>query len=104
LVKREKAEKVIDTTLGGEKAKKAITRSNFPKMITALIRDGYLYQIEVSPLESDFWNKIYQIVTSSFRFTDTEEKKEENKTPSSQENTSLEDSGEEFDLGEEIIE
>lgn len=62
----------IDTTLGGEPAKKIITSDAHKKLITTVVRDGYLYQIEVNPTEAEFWNKIYDIVAKSFKFTSAE--------------------------------
>jgi len=67
--KKSKLEGYIDTTLAGLPAKKIISDQTPRKLTTSTIRNGYLYQIEVNLEDVDFWNKVYDTVYSSFKFT-----------------------------------
>lgn len=99
--KKSKALSFIDTTLGGESAKKLLQTDVSKKITTSVIKDGYLYQIEADLKDNEYWNKIFDKVSASFRFKTNELKKEENNTPaSSNEETSGGDSGGD----EEVIE
>lgn len=90
----------IDSTMGGEPAKKLLQNDSTPKIIISSIKDGYLYQIEAD-LKDNFWNKTFDKISSSFKFETNGLKKEENNVPvSSNEESSGGDSGGD----EEIIE
>ncbi len=66
-VKIKKLEGTIDTTLGGETAKKVLD-SKTKQIIISTIKNGYLYQVEVNPTDSEYWNRIFNDVSSSFQF------------------------------------
>ncbi len=69
-VKQIKAKNAIDSTLGGEMAKKILITNGTQKITVATIRNGYLYQIDVELTDAAFWNKIYETVVSSFKFVE----------------------------------
>lgn len=96
-VKTNKITGSIDTTLGAEPAKKYVTDDAFKKMTSSAIRNGYLYQIELTPTDADYWNAIFQTVNSSFTFTEAEQKE--------QESAPMQSSGDEdVSFDEEVIE
>lgn len=85
----------IDTTLGGEAAKKVL---NDQKSLISDVHNGYLYQIEANLTDAPFWQKVYDTVSSSFAFTENNAATniDNSGTISSEESTS--------DEGEEVIE
>jgi hypothetical protein len=88
---------VIDTTLGGEPAKKVLIPETPSKILTSAIRNGYLYQVEVELADEPYWNDIYNQIISSFTFFSAETPKND----SLQINTAPPAS---FDIEEETIE
>lgn len=70
-VKQVKVKGAIDSALGGEPAKKVLTTDEGQKLTVTTIRDGYLYQIEMDAKDA-IWNKIFDTVASSFKFTTSE--------------------------------
>lgn len=70
--RKEKINNAIDSTLDGEKAKKVLFTGESKKIITSSIYGGYLYQIELNPLDFEYWNKVYNQVIATFKFTMTE--------------------------------
>lgn len=105
--KQTKTQNAIDSTLGGEPAKKISTNEENKKLTTTVIRNGYLYQIEVILADLpdrqagfDFWNKVYETVSSSFKFTSSQDKQRED----IQNEVEQEIGGEEVIEEEEIIE
>lgn len=102
-VDQEDAKDFIDTSLGGEKAKKILTSKDTQKISTSTIYNGYLYQIEADLVDSDYWNKIYNTISSSFRFISTEDRVNEKNIPQQVE-TSQDSSQGDTTEGEEVIE
>lgn len=90
----------IDTILGGEPAKKLLQNNATSKIITSVIKDGYLYQIEAD-LKDNFWSKTFEKISSSFKFEVNGLKKEENNAPAS---SDTDISGGDFGGDEEVIE
>ncbi len=99
--KKSKALGFIDTTLGGEPAKKLLQTDVSKKITTSVIKNGYLYQIEADLKDNEYWNKTFDKVSASFRFETNELKKEENNTQTS---SKEETSGGDFGGDEEVIE
>lgn len=99
-IKNEKIKGAINSTLGGEKAAKLLSADGLKKLILTAIRGGYLYQIETNSTDS-YWNKVYETVSSSFKFTEKEEQAQDD--DSYQDTTIDETTGGTFDE-EEIIE
>lgn len=65
---KEKIKNAIDSELASVSAKKVLTTNENNNITLSTIRNGYLYQIEVNPTNNDFWNKIFNQVTSTFKF------------------------------------
>lgn len=100
---QEDAKGFIDTSLGGEKAKKILTSGETQKLATSTVYGGYLYQIEADLTDSDYWNKIYNTVSSSFRFIPAGDRVNGRNTPQQVETGP--DSGQgDTTEGEEVIE
>lgn len=101
-IKAEKIQGAIDTTLASLPAKKFLSGDNPKILTTVVIRNGYLYKIETKLEEADFWNKVYDTVSSAFTFTSDSSDKTAEKTskPQIQEPVS-EEPAEEFD---EVVE
>lgn len=99
-VKETKVKGAIDSNLGGEKAVKVLSTSDSAKIVTSAIRDGYLYQIEAN-LADDYWNKINEIIVSSFQFTN---RQKEEKMNNSYQETDTQDNTEGIYDEEEVIE
>lgn len=87
----------IDTTLGGEPAKKILSGSGEKIATTAAIYKGYLYLVEADMGTNDYWNSVYSEITGNFAFTSSEKKE---KTTSPQYSNSFDDEP----VEEEIIE
>jgi hypothetical protein len=98
-VKIKKIEGAIDTTLGGETAKKVLDPDTKQIVISA-IKNGYLYQVEVSPTDGEYWNQVFSDVSSSFKFNN--EEKAQN--TAAQPEVSDEGQGDYIGGGEEVIE
>lgn len=76
-IKKEKITSAIDSTLGGEPAKKVLSGETDQKLTLTIIRDGYLYQIEVNDKGENYWNKIFEIISPSFTFVSPTKEKTE---------------------------
>lgn len=98
--KQTKTQNAIDSTLGGEPAKKILINNELRKLTTSVVHNGYLYQIEVNLADFDFWNKVYETVSSSFKFTSSQDKQ----GGDIQNEVEQETGGEEVIEEEEIIE
>jgi len=59
---------VIDTTLGGQPAKKIILTGTVKKTVTGIVYDGLLFMIEGNTSGDTFWTSEYQKIGDSFRF------------------------------------
>jgi hypothetical protein len=59
----------LDSTLGGEPAKIILTSEGNEQITLTGIHGGYLYQVEVNPRDSDYWNQVFNTVTSTYKFT-----------------------------------
>ena len=86
--------------MDGLPAKKILTTEGNNKITLSTIRAGYLYQIEVDAVDNEFWNKVYDQVTSSFKFVSSESTNQQDAASSSVEDGVGDGSGEE----EEVIE
>lgn len=71
-VTAQKIKNSIDSTLGDLPAKKVIAASESSTLTLSTIRNGYLYQIEVNLKDSEFWNKTFDQVVTSFKFVSAE--------------------------------
>jgi len=61
---------IIDTTLGGKKAKKISISEPSKKLITGTIEDQILFTIETEPQSGDpFWTDTYATIVQSYAFT-----------------------------------
>jgi len=102
-IKKEKIQGAIDTVLASIPAKKFLSGGD-PKILTTIVvRNGYLYQIEAKLSDSEYWNKVYETVTSSFEFTQIE-KEASTKNTTNGSTFGQESAGEEIFEGEEVIE
>lgn len=68
-ISQQKVKNAIDSSLDNVPAKKVLTAADINKLTISAIQGGYLYQVEANLADSDFWNKILDTVTSSFKFT-----------------------------------
>jgi hypothetical protein len=64
---------IMDSTMGGQSAKKIIISTPAKKMITGTVYDELLWTIEGNFENSDFWTKIYNTVLDSYQFTPLED-------------------------------
>lgn len=105
-VKQKKLTGGIDSSLDGEKAIKILGTDEPSKLTLSSIRNGYLYQIEVTLADKEYWQKIYDTVFSSLKFTEgnmgQKNKSSTNQAPVDQ--GSNDQSGGSEDAGEEVIE
>ncbi|OGG27356.1 hypothetical protein A2960_00115 [Candidatus Gottesmanbacteria bacterium RIFCSPLOWO2_01_FULL_39_12b] len=102
-VKKEKITGAIDSELGNESAKKIIG-NNQPKKITiSTIYGGYLYQIDVTLEDQDYWSKVFDTVSSTFKFINTPKSDSTNNNSFSQ-NQSENNAPQNESIEEEIIE
>lgn len=88
----------IDTTIGGEPARKILGGDEAKKVTLVAIHNGYLYQVDANLIDEDYWNKILDTVSNSFKFKSTEAKDSGNS--SVQDNSDNSNSAD----GEEVIE
>lgn len=95
--KSEKAQNILDSTIGGLPAKKILIGEQTKKVTLSTINYGYLYQVESELIDFDFWNNIFDKITSSFSFLENEQG--EQKSP--EVDTQME---EEVIVEEEVIE
>lgn len=65
---QQKIKNAIDTELAGTPAKKVLTADEKNKITLSAVNNGYLYQIEVNPVDAEYWNKIFSQVSSTFKF------------------------------------
>jgi hypothetical protein len=101
-VKQNKIQNAIDSTLGGEKAVKVLESGASKKLVTTTIYNGYLYQIEANLADENYWNKVYNQVSSSFKFVQTETTS--GNQPQGEEAQDQGDGGDIYSEGEEVIE
>lgn len=80
-IKKEKINGEIDSTLGGESAKKIIKGEEIKKVIIATIYNGYLYEIEANLNTPVYWNQVFSKVTSTFRFIEPQKSRSKNNIP-----------------------
>ncbi len=92
----------IDTTLDGESAKKLLISGETQKLSTSTVYGGYLYQIEVDLTDLDYWNKIYDTVSSTFKFVPVQD--EIGKTDVTSQDSQEQDFGQEVYDEEDVIE
>ena len=59
---------IVDTTLGGQPAKKILISSPTKKVIVGTIFDEILWFIEVDSGEDDYWQKTLDTIAGSFKF------------------------------------
>ena len=59
---------VFDTTLGGQPAKKILITNPTKKVIIGTIYDELLFSLEAELGSDDYWQKIIDIIASSFTF------------------------------------
>ncbi len=70
-VKKEKsfaAANVIDTTFGGEDAKKVVLSSPSKKIVVGTLYDDVLWYAEVAATDEQYWTSVFENLTSSFSF------------------------------------
>ncbi len=70
-VKTEKAfqgASVVDTTLGGQPAKKILITSPAKKFVVGTVFDDIVWYAEAQLGEGDFWQKTFDTLSASFRF------------------------------------
>jgi hypothetical protein len=70
-VKTEKSFKdtnIIDTTLGGQPAKKVVLSGETKKIITGVIYDELLFTVEGTFTDNAYWTAEYQKIIDSFQF------------------------------------
>lgn len=60
---------IVDTTLGAKPAKKILITTPIKKIIVGTIFDDLLWFIEVEPGEGDYWQKTFDTISQSFKFT-----------------------------------
>lgn len=101
-VKDNKVAGSLDSTLGEEIAKKVLINEGGQKITLTTIRNGYLYQIEASLTDFDFWNKIFEIVSSTYKFVPGQNAQED--TATSQVKPEQEFEEDVIFEGEEVIE
>lgn len=102
-LKQTKIQGALDSTLGEEPAKKVLTSAGeTQKLTTTAIRGGYLYQIEANLVDSDFWKRIYETVSSTYKFGKIVEKNNSS-VGNSPANSTQESTGEDYS-GDEVIE
>lgn len=99
------ADGVLDSTLGGEPAKKQLVKGTPDKLLNTVIRNGYLYQVEADLSDADFWNAVYSTVSSSFTFTQSS-KNNEGSSLKDEKSEQTQDAGDTSDIStdEEVIE
>lgn len=64
---------VLDTTLGGQPAKKVLVTSPAPMLVTGTIFDELLFFIESSGEDREYWSTIHETIADSFAFTPLED-------------------------------
>jgi len=64
--KQSKVLNPLDTSLGEQPAKKTLGTK---KLTNSTVYNGYLYQIETNLEDATYWNKVYDTVSSTFKFT-----------------------------------
>lgn len=62
----------VDTTMGGQPAKKLIVQGPPKRFITATIADAIVFYIEAENGTGDFWKQTYDTIASSFTFISEE--------------------------------
>lgn len=98
---QQKIKNAIDSTLDGVSAKKVLADGTENKITLSTLRSGYLYQIEVDAKDSDFWNKVFGQVVSTFKFSADEKSINSKSSPAASDNSL---SGDIESEGEEVIE
>src|SRR3989338_201472 len=74
LLKQNNITNALDSFMGQEPAKKVFDQTNGQKILLSSIRQGFLYQIEADLTDKEYWSKIYDQISSSFLFTDPQER------------------------------
>lgn len=59
---------VVDTTLGGEPAKKVLVSGENPNVTIGAVYDDVLWLIETNPKDAEYWNGVLDQVLSSFEY------------------------------------
>ena len=60
---------VIDTTLGGEPAKKILISTPSAKLIVGAVSDGLLFYVEGTLTDKPYWQTVEDAIVKSFAFT-----------------------------------
>lgn len=95
-VKKQKIENAIDSTLGGDPAKKIISSgTGSAKLMIAAVHGGYLYEIEANLIDRAYWQNVYDSVSKSFTFTQA--------PTAAPDSSSASDTGGDTSDGEEVI-
>lgn len=59
----------LDTTLGGEPAKKILTSAPYKMLTVGAISDNLLFSVEGTLTDSEYWTRVHDEITGSFAFT-----------------------------------
>lgn len=70
LMKQKKVTNAIDSTLGGEPAKKYITDGEARTITTSALYNGYLYETDINLTDGQdkYWDQVGNEINSSFKF------------------------------------
>lgn len=60
---------VIDTTLGGEPAKKIIISSPTKTLTVGTVSEGLLFSVVGTLTDNEYWSRVHDTITGSFAFT-----------------------------------
>lgn len=90
-----KGTSAIDTTLGGQPAKKIFASAPVKMLSVGMISDNILFNVEAALTDNEYWQKVHDTIVGSFEFTDGSESE-----PSSGDSVSSGESADE----EEIVE
>lgn len=63
---------VLDTTLGGEEAKKILTNSKEKMLTIGMVFDDLLWYIEGSIDDDKYWSEVEDVIVDSFKFKPTQ--------------------------------
>ncbi len=72
----------IDTTLGGENAKKFLLTTPKPMAVTGTIFEGLLFSVEADLADKPYWDKVFTTVTGTFTLIPFEENSTSNSSAS----------------------
>ena len=65
-----KGTSAIDTTLGGEPAKKILASAPVKMLSVGTISDNLLFNVEATLTDNEYWQGVHDTIVSSFAFTD----------------------------------